>query len=297
MIIVFGEVLFDVFPQYKRIGGAPFNFAFHLRRLGFPVRFVSRIGDDANGREIRRYLEAAGLNGETVQIDPKHPTGYVSVSLNEAGVPEYSIVFDVAYDFIEMTDALEKRLQEPPSLVYFGTLAQRRSTSHQTLQRILAKKHESTYFFYDINLRTGCYTLRTIEDALPYPGILKLNREELTTLRQMFDYKKDETSFINHLMEKYELSLLSLTDGDRGSALITPETRIDTPGVVADNPVDTVGAGDALAAVLSAGFLTGRPLPDTLEAATRFAADICTIPGAVPEKGSFYQDIKAFIDQ
>ncbi|MFO8049063.1 MAG: carbohydrate kinase [Desulfosudaceae bacterium] len=292
MIIAFGEILFDVFPEYKRLGGAPFNFAYHLKRLGWPVRFLSRVGDDAHGREIIQYVRRYGLDPADIQVDPDHPTGYVSVSLKAEGVPEFNIVPNVAYDHIEITGSMPDFRQNPPDLFYFGTLAQRYQTSAETIQRIFEQKDRSTTFFYDVNLRPDCYTWSTIETSLRHTDILKLNEEELTALRDMSGLSETVPAFIDYLIAEYELTLLALTRGSSGSALYTPTSVLETGADVPKNNVDTVGAGDAFAAVLASGYLSGRPLRQTLEAASAFAADICTIAGAIPEDPDFYNQTR-----
>ncbi|MFO7497130.1 MAG: PfkB family carbohydrate kinase [Desulfobacterales bacterium] len=123
MVLVIGEVLFDVFPQYRRIGGAPFNFAYHLHHLGLPVRFVSRIGADAPGREVLAFFESCGLDAGDLQLDPTHATGQVQVSLDNDAVPTFDIRPNMAYDHIDVDRNLEKLLAAPPRLIYFGTLA------------------------------------------------------------------------------------------------------------------------------------------------------------------------------
>ncbi|MFP4446309.1 MAG: carbohydrate kinase family protein [Desulfosudaceae bacterium] len=295
MIVSCGEVLFDIFPDSSRLGGAPFNFSCHLARLGHTVRFLSRVGEDDNGQKIMTCIRQYGLNTYDVQIDPVRPTGYVSVSLDATGVPDFEIVPDVAYDHLEFSDHMRRLMRLPPALFYFGTLVQRAPASRQTLQRLFDQKDEKTTFFYDVNLRRDCYTWEIIENSLRYTDILKLNEEELDTIKEMTGFQKNETDFIAYLLEEYRLSLIALTRGNAGSALYAPEAAHETAAVVPDTPVDTVGAGDAFAAVLAAGYLRGLPLPQTLEAASAFAADVCTIAGAVPEDDSFYDKTKRFL--
>ena len=133
MILALGEILFDIFPDYRRLGGAPFNFAFHLKQLGFPVRFVSRVGEDRNGKEIRAAVKAHGFNPADLQVDSRHATGTVAVSLNDTGVPTFDILPNVAYDHIDFTPAVGSLLEDC-ALIYFGTLIQRTDRGFQILQ-------------------------------------------------------------------------------------------------------------------------------------------------------------------
>jgi len=101
MVLVLGEILFDIFPQYRRIGGAPFNFAFHLKKLGVPVRFISCVGEDEPGQRILEFLNSHGFALEDIKIDANHPSGRVLVRLDGRGMPEFDILPDVAYDYID----------------------------------------------------------------------------------------------------------------------------------------------------------------------------------------------------
>jgi fructokinase len=139
MILALGEILFDVFPDYRRLGGAPFNFAFHLKQLGFPVRFVSRVGKDRNGKEIRAAVKAHGFSPADLQIDSRYATGTVAVSLNDTGVPTFDILPNVAYDYIDFTPAVGSLLEDC-TLIYFGTLIQRTERGFKNLQNILSAR-------------------------------------------------------------------------------------------------------------------------------------------------------------
>ena len=125
MILSIGEILVDIFPNYERIGGAPFNFAYHMKKFGFPTRFISRIGCDETGENINRFISESGFDKKDIQLDADHPTGRVQVQLNEKGIPDFEILKDVAYDHISFDTVINNCKENPPEFVYFGSLIQR----------------------------------------------------------------------------------------------------------------------------------------------------------------------------
>jgi fructokinase len=157
-ILSFGEILYDIFPSYERLGGAPFNFAYHMHSLGFSCFMISRVGDDELGRGIMDFLTTS-LGSESMQKDRHHTTGRVLVKVDEKGVPEFDIMEDAAYDYVEYDEAVQDAVDREPGLIYFGTLAQRNSTSRSTLQNILSHD-DSGIRLYDMNLRKNCYSMR-----------------------------------------------------------------------------------------------------------------------------------------
>jgi len=173
VILVIGEILFDVFPNYRRLGGAPFNFAYHLKNFGFNVRFISRIGMDEPGREILYELELTRFNLDDIQIDEDHPTGSVSVQLDQSGAPQFDIIPDVAYDYIDFIPEYHSSLINTAQMVYFGTLVQRSKAGCDNLQAFISRNGPETINFYDINLRPRCYSNVIIEKSLLKTDILK----------------------------------------------------------------------------------------------------------------------------
>lgn len=292
MILSIGEILFDVFPQYRRIGGAPFNFAYHLKGLGFPVRFVSRVGRDEAGWQIMSTLEKAGFAGSDVQIDPGRPTGTVQVELDQQGVPAFTIQKDVAYDHIVFDDHIEKLLQSGPRLIYFGSLVQRTQRGFSTLHDILTRRHPDSRCLYDMNLRPGCTEARIIEPSLEKADILKLNDEELGKTAEMFGLSRKGPDAATALIRRFDLSMVALTRGAEGSELYVGKDRFGTAAPKPAAIADTVGAGDAYTAMLAAGVLAGWGPERILSAAARFAARICTIEGAIPDDVDFYRDFR-----
>ncbi len=291
MIIVIGEILLDCFADYERVGGAPFNFAYHLKKMGWPVRFISRIGDDADGQKIGRFLEKKGFADNAIQIDPRHPTGRVEVSLDARGIPQFTILENAAYDFIALQS--ENHLwTSTVDLVYFGSLAQRTARGHDQIRGFLERAEKATTIrFCDINLRPPHINAAAIAASLKHTDILKLNTDELAQVSALCNGPKGLDDAIEWLVTDFAISTVALTRGDRGSSLYTADRVIDSAPVRVPQIVDTVGAGDAYAAVLAAGRLNQLADPLTLEMATGFAAAICGLAGATPENDRLYQNL------
>ncbi len=293
MIVVIGEILVDIFPTYERIGGAPFNFAFHLKQLGFPVRFITRVGDDRNGRRIIEKLTAHGLGGSDVQVDASRPTGTVKVVLDENGVPRFHIRENVAYDNLD----LDEKIPSGPDgarLIYFGTLVQRTESGRTRVQAFLQRCDDGIPRFCDINMRPPHVNLRAIAESLESVDLLKLNEEELADIGQAFDGPPHVDATVAWLMDRFSIQAVALTRGSRGSRFYGADFPIDCPAVSQPVIVDTVGAGDGFASLLAAGYINGMDWAKIIDHASRFAARICSIPGAVPDDPSFYDDFQAF---
>jgi fructokinase len=296
MIIAIGEILYDVFPETKRLGGAPFNFAAHLRAAGFPVVFVSRVGNDPGGQSIRDVVARRGFDPDYLQTDPDHPTGHVNVTLDDQGVPTFDIVRDVAYDHLEFTDPLAQAVKSGPRLIYYGTLIQRTRRGFETLRRLLEARPEGTRCFYDINLRPDCYSAEVIAESLRHCDVLKISDEELDEILPFFDLQtaEDADAAVGALRDRFDIPWVCRTRGAAGSVLYTPEGRYAESVGESVNVVDTVRAGDAYAAALAAGFLQGWPPKQIIRRATRFAARLCGISGAIPEDDSVYGEFRTW---
>ena len=291
MILSIGEILFDIFPGYKRIGGAPFNFAYHSMKMGVPVAFISKVGDDSAGKEILEHLDLTGLNSSYVQLDRHHKTGKVIVSLDSDGNPHFDIVKDVAYDFIEFDQTLTGLLMQKPDLIYIGSLAQRSTRGFKAIQQILSARDPGTCSFYDVNLRPGCYTEKIVKSSLMQSDVVKMSQDELKKLKIFYHFSHSDRSFMKYLMEKNRIEMVSLTKGKAGSELFlndkTYQMEAKSMGAIAD----TVGAGDAYAAVVAMGYLKQWHPNRILAKATELAGRICTIKGAIPRASDFYDHI------
>ena len=292
MVLVIGEILFDVFPDYRRLGGAPFNFAYHLKNFGFNVRFISRIGMDDAGKEILHRLELAGFNLDDMQIDDDHPTGSVKVKLDKSGAPQFDIISEVAYDYIEFIPEYHASLIDKARIIYFGSLVQRSEAGCENLQAFISRNSSKKLNFYDINLRPGCYSNDLIEKSLLKTDILKLNTGELEKLMQIQSLKMENEKFVHYLMETHSIRTVSLTKGELGSELFTNHGSFSSDSADVIKVVDSVGAGDAYAAMLVAGMMKNWPPQEILERASLFASRICEIKGAIPESSSFYEPFK-----
>lgn len=298
MILVLGEILFDLFPGNKRIGGAPFNFAFHLKKLGFPVRFVSRVGEDVLGREILNFLTQHQFDLTDIQIDPNHDTGTVKVTMADHG-HAFTITPDTAWAHLAFDRGLSTLLQQPCDLLYFGSLVQHTPTGHQLIQRVIHRKRPETKVFCDINLRPDSYTPAIIKNSLGAADILKLNQEELKEISDIVNVNDGQTAeqTIDQLMAFHDLELIVLTLGSLGSQWITRKKTYHSPPLSMKKVVDTVGAGDAYAAVSAAGWLKKLPIDTIMGLAGEFAGHICGIKGALPEDERIYNDFRQRIQK
>jgi fructokinase len=295
VILAIGEILFDVFENEKRLGGAPFNFAYHLKNLGFPVRFISRIGNDALGKEILNILEQHHFNIDDIQIDDRHDTGTVTVQLSSSGSPTFRINPDVAYDHIRYLPNKHSSLMDKANVIYFGTLVQRSKQGFENIRKFMENRGPDTLCFYDINLRRDCYSGKVILASLEHADILKLNTQELDECKKIFRFTKDNDAFISFLMDRYALKIVAITGGDKGSQLFTGDGCFQSKTIPVSSMVDSVGAGDAYSAMLVLGTIKGWEPDRMLTMASIFSSRICEIRGAVPEAREFYEPIKEMI--
>ena len=274
-----GEVLWDMLPAGKQLGGAPANFAFHAQQLGARGVVVSAVGRDALGAEIEARLEALSLPACLHFSDL--PTGTVSVRLDAAGVPSYVIHEPVAWD--EMSPGSYLGYPAATDVVCFGSLAQRSPQSRAAIHRFLADtRTDECLRIFDINLRQNFYSEPVIRASLDVAGVLKLNHEELPVVAAMLALPADEATFADALLERLPgLRVIALTRGGSGSSLFTRERASHHPRV-ATTVADTVGAGDAFTATLAMGLLRGLPLDRINDAANRVAAYVCSQRGATP---------------
>ena len=280
IIVGIGEVLWDVIPEGKRIGGAPANFAYHVSQFGLNSQNVSAVGDDKLGMEILDNFREKKLNA-MVEIVP-YPTGTVQVELDDEGVPCYDIKEGVAWDNIPYTPALED-LAKHTKAVCFGSLAQRSVVSRETINRFLdAMSTENTLKIFDINLRQGFYTKEILCNSFRKCNVLKINDEELVTVSRMFGYPGiDLQDKCWILLAKYNLKMLILTCGVNGSYVFTPGdvSFVETSKV---EVADTVGAGDSFTAAFVASILSGLPIGEAHKLAVETSAYVCTQNGAMP---------------
>ena len=277
VIVGIGEILWDMLPSGKALGGAPANFAYHAGRLGAEGWTVSAVGDDALGHEIMDLVSEKKLHTLIAVTDK--PTGTVQVELDAAGVPSYNIMEDVAWDNIPFTAQMED-LAKRADAVCFGSLVQRMASRDSVLRFVKAMRADALKVF-DINLRQHYYSKEVIEESLRLSDILKINDEEIRTVSDMFGLGADDAAACRALISAYGLKLVILTKGAAGSEVITPDEVIpQSVGHV--DVVDTVGAGDAFTAAFTVAYLRGDSLADAQRLATETASYVCSRKGAMP---------------
>ncbi|QDV38219.1 carbohydrate kinase family protein [Tautonia plasticadhaerens] len=279
-ILAVGEVLWDILPAGKQLGGAPSNFTFHCRSLGADARLVSRVGGDELGREVLERFRLLDLPTDLIQVDPEAPTGTVGVSLGADGQPRYEIREGVAWDRIEAEAAALEAARRADALC-FGSLAQRGAASRGAIRAIVGAARADAIRILDVNLRHPRVDRDVVAGSLERANALKLNDQELPELAGMFGLSRGAREAIEGLARRFGLVLVALTRGAGGSLLWAEGDWSDHPGCPAE-VVDTVGAGDAFTAALVVGRLGGRPLDAINRHANEVAAFVCSRPGGTP---------------
>ena len=289
--VVFGEVLFDRFPDGADVlGGAPFNVAWHLQGFGLGPLLISRIGDDEAGRRVRRAMQDWGMDTDGVQTDADHPTGAVHVSLRE-GQPSFDILPDQAYDHLDAGAAASMTAAQPSALVYHGTLILRGRASRDALDAVCTGANAPV--FVDVNLRDPWWRESDLPRVLNRAHWVKVNEEELIRIASRLGQAAgtlEETA--RRFQREHDLALLLVTRGRAGALGFegSGDIRTVAPGESVD-VVDTVGAGDAFASVLLAGLIGGWPLATAMERAQNFASRICRQRGATAADPALYRDV------
>ncbi|MCF7885485.1 MAG: carbohydrate kinase [Candidatus Marinimicrobia bacterium] len=275
-----GEILWDIFPDNRRPGGAPANFIYHIQQLGYSGKIISAVGQDKLGNEILDWLEKKGLDESYITKSKQYSTGRVEVKLDSGGEPEYNIIENVAWDYLPYSTKIEE-LAPKVSAVCFGSLAQRNQQSRETIQQFLQHTANDCIKIFDINLRQNFYTKDLIIKNLKITNILKLNTDELTEIAEMFSIQGSEDKQLHQILHKYDLDLIALTKGSHGSRLFSNhESSYLKP---LDTKIkDTVGAGDSFTAGLVSGLLRDLPLKQCHTNANLLASYVCSKSGATP---------------
>lgn len=281
-----GEVLWDIFPDGARFGGAPANFACHAASLGAESWIASAVGADRDGEKARECLESHGVHCGTLTRDAVHPTGRVQVTLGRGGHPSYQIMPDAAWDHLPWSAPLGV-LAAKADAVCFGTLGQRSPTARETIQRFLTAMPAEALKILDVNLRQDFYNAEILAASLELANAIKLNEEELPILARLFQIPgDDDASQLAHLAGTFGLRLAVLTLGARGAILFAGGLS-DTYQPPAVPVVDTVGAGDSFTAAVVTGFLQDLPLADINRHASAVAGFVCSSRGATPVLPAF----------
>lgn len=278
-VIAVGEIVWDMLPAGKQLGGAPLNFAFFSKELGAEAYAVSAIGNDVLGDEALAVASATGVNLDYLQRN-NLPTSRVLISLDSEGVPQYEIVENVAWDALECPQMILDLVKDA-SVMCWGSLAQRSVTSRQSVLAMLAAAPKECVKVFDINIRQHYYSREVIETSLGYADILKLNEDELPLVASLLGLSGQERDIVRQLIEKYALKYLVYTHGADFSEVYSATgeySHVPTPKV---KVVDTVGAGDSFTAVFVTSILQGLSMAESHARAVEVSAYVCTQNGAI----------------
>ncbi|MDP8223169.1 MAG: PfkB family carbohydrate kinase [Candidatus Lernaella stagnicola] len=283
--LIFGEVLFDVFPDGTEVlGGAPFNVARHLQGFGERPLMITGVGDDARGQAILECMTSWQMDIRGVQVLKPWPTGTVAVHFKD-GEPHYDIEADRAYDHVESGSAREAVGGQSISVLYHGTLATRHEQAAQTLADLVSDTGAPR--FVDVNLRDPWWAMHEVWTGIEAANWAKMNEAELRLLHGGEGPLREAAVDV---LERAMLDGLVVTRGEHGALLVRGEAEVlEEPAAAVTDLADTVGAGDAFSAVLLLGFLRGWPPADTLARASQFAAEICGHRGALPRDAALYE--------
>ncbi len=280
VVAAIGEVLWDVYPDAARFGGAPANFACHAAALGADVPLISAVGVDDLGTRALAILAAHGVDSSCVSRETDFATGEVDVKLDHAGRASYRFATDSAWDHIRWTDSIETVARQADA-VCFGTLGQRSPVSRDTIRKFVAATPPGSMRMFDVNLRQTFYDAEVIDASLRLANAVKLNETEMPVVSRMCGITgSDHRKMLRKLLTRYELMIAALTLGADGALLVT----VDEESLCPAHPttvVDTVGAGDAFTATIVIDFLHGVLLGEINRHANAVASFVCSQAGAV----------------
>ena len=280
-LVVVGEILWDVFADDERLGGAPFNFAVQASRLGHEVTFVSAVGDDVRGRRALREAREVGLSTETIVVTDEHPTGWVSVFVDDLGRPDYTLHRPAAYDAAALdAQGLDAIAGRQPSWIGFGTLHSMDPRARRLTEALIDANPQARRL-YDINLRKDSYESELVRRYLETADVVKLNEEEAAWLGERFGLAKDPAAFCRQAAERFGCQTVCVTLGPRGCCLLNDAHLVEAPGYAVE-VADTVGAGDAFTAGLLHGIDQGWPVERIADFANRVGALVAGRNGALP---------------
>lgn len=292
--VIYGEVLFDIFPDSRTLGGAAFNVAWHLHAFGASPLFISRVGSDTHGETITKAMNNQGMDTSGLQYDVFHPTGQVHIETQNTE-HSFNIIPDQAYDYINTEEAL-RVLPSTTSLLYHGSLITRNPVSHATLTAI-RNATPTAEVFIDINLRTPWWNKHSCLELMSGANWIKINDEELDALSHP-SHKTETLSYrAQALRNTLNTKTLIITRSERGALIYTNDGEFSYPPKCTKNIIDTVGAGDSFSAVMIYGKLKGWSHKTSLERAQDFAQEICRHRGAILQDKSLYQKYTAHWEQ
>ncbi|GGZ14251.1 fructokinase [Echinicola pacifica] len=289
-IVIFGEILWDCFPDKNIPGGAPMNVAVHTKYLGLDTTFISKVGNDTLGKELVAFAHSKSLPTRFIETDSIHDTSRVLVDNSDNENIRYEIVEPVAWDFMEWNEEKQQKVDEADAMVY-GSLAARNATSRATLLKLLAT---SSLKIFDINLRAPHYSPEILQQLLAKADILKINEEELDLLSQIHQLPQEITAAFALLAEKFQLKMICLTKGSAGAMIYDGKQIHHHPGYKI-KVEDTVGSGDAFLSGFIYQFLQGKQPEEILDFACALGALVATQKGGTP----IYEmkDIKRTMDK
>ena len=286
-VVGLGEVLWDVLPEGKKLGGAPANFAYHAGQFGLDTMAVSALGEDKLADETIQQIEDKHLPYALPRVP--YPTGTVQVELDNEGIPTYNIKENVAWDNIPFTEDI-RSIAENCRAVCWGSLAQRNIVSRTSIYKFLEATPDDCLKIYDINLRQNFYTKEVIQESVKRCNILKINDEELVLIGRLFGYPGlDIENKCWLILGKYDLDMLVLTCGVNGSYVFSAGNMSyqETPKVTV---ADTVGAGDSFTGTFCAAILKGKSVEEAHKLAVEVSAYVCTQNGAMPQVPSEFTE-------
>lgn len=279
IMVGIGELLWDMLPQGRQLGGAPANFACHATRLGSHGVLVSAVGNDANGVELLDVLRQKGVDCRVATSN--YPTGTVEITMDAGGVPSYTIHEDVAWDHIQLRES-DMALAEQADVLCYGSLAHRSRDSADSIRRYISSTSSQCIRLFDINLRQNYYSSSLVDTLMERSTAVKLNDEELVVVADFLGLSGCETRLLDQILERYMLDLIILTKGEFGSRLFSRDHGDSVRQGKAVEVVDTVGAGDAFGAAVATGLCHGMALETIHLFASNVAAYVCSRAGATP---------------
>ncbi len=281
-VVGLGELIWDLLPEGKQLGGAPTNFAYIAGLLGDEATIASRVGEDDFGREAVARLERMSVSTHALQFDAEHPTGTVGVRVDASGEPHFSVNQNSAWDYLEWTPAWAE-LAARADAVCYGTLGQRAPPAAETIARFLEHTRADALRVFDVNLRHSFFTPEMLAASLQLATIVKFNFDELCGAAMLLDFEERESHAIAaRILREFRLELVAVTRGAGGSLLVTKDEIAEHPGVNV-RVADTIGAGDAFTATLAHFYLRRAPLARISEACNRAGAWVASQVGATPE--------------
>jgi fructokinase len=282
VVVGIGELLWDVFPHGPQLGGAPGNFAMHVAKLGGEAHLISAVGKDELGQRAIQLLERRGVDCEGVAVQDDCPTGRVDITLDAEGQATFKFAKQIPWDHLVWTEVMGK-LATQADAICFGTLGQRTAQSHETTMRFVDACRPGIRKIFDANLRPDSYSPEVIKTCLAASNAMKLNEEELPEIASMLNLPGgSEEELVRELADRYELNLIALTRGSRGS-LLFHDDQVFEGSTKPVEVIDTVGAGDSFTATLLMGFFAGIEPAKLNQLANEVAAYVCSQPGATPE--------------